>query len=117
MNDVAATAELLPSTDTVDLLHCLGFLYLRHGQARRSAVLLMVAARSAPDRPDILRTLAAALIATGIGDSALGVLDRLEALEPGAGAHRMMRLMRARALRLLGRGDEARAVFRSAAEA
>lgn len=99
------------STVVADLLHCLGFAYLRHGQARRAAVLLMTAGRAAPDRSDILRTLAAALIEAGLGERAAEVLDRLAALDPATVAHPMMRLLRARALLLQGRIDHARSVF------
>ncbi len=103
------------SDQVVDLLHCLGFIYLRHGQHQRAVVLLILAAQSgASARPEVLRTLCAALIAAGMGRQALEIVDRLAALEPDGGAHPMMRLMHARALLLLGRGDEARAVFRAA---
>ena len=95
----------------IDLLHCLGYIYLRHGQGARATVLLMVAAREAPDRVGILRTLSAALIAAGLGERALAVLDQIEAMEPDSATHRMMRLMRARALLLQGRKEEARRIF------
>jgi type III secretion protein Y len=101
-----------PVADAVDLVHCLGFIYLRHGQPYRAVVLLIVAAQAEPDRPEILRTLCGALIAAGMGTQALDVLDRLAALQPEHAQHPMMRLMRGRALLLLGRGEEARAAFR-----
>jgi type III secretion protein Y len=101
--------------DAIDLVHCLGFIYLRHGQPYRAVVLLIVAAQAEPDRPDILRTLCGALIAAGMGSQALGVLDRLAALQPEQAQHPMMRLMRGRALLLLGRAEEARAAFRAPA--
>lgn len=94
-----------------DLLHCLGYVYLRHGQAKRAAVLLMVAGRAAPERPDLLRTLAAALVEAGMGDRAAGVLDRLAQLDPAGADHPMARLLRARALLLQGRTEQARRVF------
>lgn len=97
--------------DVLDLLHCLGFVYLRHGQPYRAVVLLIVAAQSAPNRADVLRTLCAALVAARMGEPALDVLDRLAALEPDMADHRMMRLMRARALLLLGRTEAARRAF------
>ena len=43
--------------DIIDLIHCLGFVYLRHGQSNRAVVLLIFAAQDAPDRVDVLRTL------------------------------------------------------------
>ncbi|HUB45110.1 MAG TPA: tetratricopeptide repeat protein [Acetobacteraceae bacterium] len=100
------------TVDAIDLVHCLGFIYLRHGQPYRAVVLLIVAAQAEPDRPEILRTLCGALIAAGMGAQALDVLDRLTALQPEHAQHQMMRLMRGRALLLLGRTDEARAAFR-----
>ena len=99
-------------TEIVDLLHCLGFIYLRHGQPYRAVVLLIVAAQADPDRIDVLRTLAASLIAAKMGQQAIDVLDRLVHLAPGSGDLPMMRLMRARALLLLGRDAEAYAAFR-----
>jgi hypothetical protein len=101
------------AAEAVDLLHCLGFVYLRHGQARRATVLLMLAAQQAPARVDVLRTLAAALIAAGFGQRASDVLDTIETLDPACADDKMMRLMRARALLLQGRGDAARLVFRA----
>lgn len=95
-----------------DLLHCLGFTYLRHGQAKRAAVLLMVAGRAAPERPNLLRTLAAALVEAGMGDRAVGVLDRLAQLDPASADHPMARLLRARALLLQGQAEQARRMFR-----
>jgi hypothetical protein len=98
--------------DAIDLMHCLGFVYLRHGQPFRAVVMLIVAAQMQPDRPEVLRTLCGALIAARLGEQALGVLDRLDTLEPEMTRHPMMRLMRARALLLVGRTEEARAAFR-----
>lgn len=100
------------TTDAIDLVHCLGYIYLRHGQPYRAVVLLIVAAQAEPDRPELLRTLSGALIAARMGPQALDVLDRLAALEPEHAGHPMMRLMRARALLLVGRAHEARTVFR-----
>jgi type III secretion protein Y len=103
--------------DAVDLVHCLGFIYLRHGQPYRAVVMLIVAAQAQPDRPEILRTLCGGLIAARMGQQALDVLDRLDMLTPEHTQHPMMRLMRARALLLLGRTEEARAAFRAATQA
>ena len=99
--------------DVIDLMHCLGFLYLRHGQPYRAVVLLIVAGQAAPERTDILRTLAASLIEAGMGEQALDVITRLSAMSPDLAAHPMMRRLRARALLLTGRGEEAREVFRT----
>jgi len=105
------------SADATDLVHCLGYVYLRHGQPYRAVVLLLVAAQAEPNRPEVLRTLCGALIAAGMGPSALDVLDRLAVLQPELADHPMMRLMRGRALLLLGRDEEARAAFRPSSEA
>jgi type III secretion protein Y len=99
--------------DVIDLVHCLGFIYLRHGQPYRAVVLLIVAAQAAPERIDLLRTLCGALIAAKMGAQALEVLGRLSRLAPGSEQHPMMRLMRARALLLLGRDADARSAFRA----
>lgn len=99
-------------SEIVDLLHCLGFIYLRHAQPYRAVVLLIVAAQTDPDRVDVLRTLCASLIAAKMGQQAIDVLARLAHLAPGSDGHPMMRLMRARALLLVGREAEAYAAFR-----
>lgn len=100
------------AADTLDLMHCLGFLYLRHGQPYRAVVILLVAAHAAPEWPDVLRTLCAALVAARMGTQALELLNRLAQLDPGSAQHPMIRLLRARALLLLGRKEAARAAFR-----
>jgi type III secretion protein Y len=100
-----------PQEEAIDLIHCLGFIYLRHGQPYRAVVLLIVAGEAAPGRPDILRTLCLALIDAGMGEQALEVIQKLSALAPDMAAHRMMQLMRARALLLVGRADDARQCF------
>ena len=76
---------------------------------------MMVAGRSAPERPELLRTLAAALVEAGMGDRAEDVLDRLARLDPVGADHPMMRLLRARALLLRGQTEQARRVFDGAA--
>lgn len=102
-----------PSSGTTGaVLHCLGQVYLRQGQPHRAAVLLMVAAREAPGSAPVLRALAAALIACGLGRPAVDALSGAEALDPEGAAHPMGRLLRARALLADGRRSEARLVFR-----
>ena len=50
---------MTPERDqTVELLHALGHLYARHSQVKRGLVLLLIAARLAPDDEGVLRTLA-----------------------------------------------------------
>ncbi|MDB6454411.1 tetratricopeptide repeat protein [Falsirhodobacter sp. 20TX0035] len=96
-------------TDSADLLHSLGYLYLRAGQGRRALVLLLLANQMEPDSGGILRTLTAALIENGSSQRALSALDRLAELEPDHGQAAL--LLRARALWMLGSEDEARRCF------
>jgi type III secretion protein Y len=100
--------------ETAGLLHMFGHVYLRQGQSRRAAVLLMLAARGRPDDPALLRGLAAALTACGLGGRAAEVLDRADALDPAGAAQPMAGVLRARALLADGRREEARRVFREA---
>jgi hypothetical protein len=48
-----------------------------------------------------------------MGEQALDVIVRLSAMQPALGEHPMMRRLRARALLLTGRAEEARAAFRA----
>jgi type III secretion protein Y len=100
--------------DTAELLHALGYLYTNHGQAQRGLVLLLIAARIAPNDVGILRTLAHALTADGYGQRALAVLDRLAALEQEASP--TLQLLRSRALWASGDKIEARRCFRQYVE-
>lgn len=97
--------------EAVDLLHSLGYVYLRHGQPQRAIVLLILAAQEEPMRLPVLRTLAAALIAARLGPQALNVLEQLASLHPPEVTQRIWHVMRARALLLDGREAEARAAF------
>lgn len=103
-------------TEIAELLHCLGYVYLRQGQLRRAAVLLMLAARDNASAP-LLRTLALALIGCRLGEQATQVLDRAEALDPAGAALPLNRILRARALLALGRREEARIAFRAVRDA
>ena len=54
---------MTPGRDqTVELLHALGHLYARHSQPKRGLVLLLIAARLAPNDEGVLRTLAEAFL-------------------------------------------------------
>lgn len=97
-------------TDTAELLHVVGYLYTHHGQAQRGLVLLLIAARIAPDHVGIMRTLAHALIVNGYGDRALAAIDRLAALEPDFPP--TLQLLKSRALWVSGDRIEARRCFR-----
>jgi type III secretion protein Y len=95
---------------SVRLLHGLGYQYGRYGQSKRALVLLLIAARLAPDDAAVLRTLAHVLLLDGAPRRAAAVLERLAGLE-GA-EHPALDLLRSRVLRECGRKDEARDAFR-----
>jgi type III secretion protein Y len=91
------------------LMHVLGYLYAHHGQSKRGLVLLLVAARLAPDDVPILRTLAHTFLIDGSPNHALTVLDRLRGMD-GAD-HPVLHLLTGRALWACGRHVEARGAF------
>jgi len=91
---------------SVRLLHGLGYLYGRYGQQRRAIVLLLIAARLAPDDVGVLRMLAHLFLLDGAPRRAAAVLDRLSGL---AGAeHPMLDLLRARVQWASGEREPAR---------
>jgi type III secretion protein Y len=104
----------LADRDTVRYLHALGHLYGRHGQPKRGVVLLLIAARLAPDDTGVLRTLAHLLLLDGASERALAVLERIRG--ESAGDHPALALMRAKALMAAGREIEARRSFRDYVE-
>jgi len=95
--------------DAAQLLHILGFLYGSHGQAKRGAAYLLIAAQLSPANPGLLRTLAHLLTLDGQADKALATIAHLERLdgreEPG------LLLLKSRALSAAGRRAEARRTF------
>jgi len=95
---------------SVQLLHRLGYLYGRYGQPKRALVLLLIAARMAPDDVGVLRTLAHMFLLDGYPQRAAAVLERLATLD-GA-EHPVLDLLRARALWKCGQKPEARQAFR-----
>lgn len=100
-----------PRDEAVQLLHALGYLYGCHGQAKRGLVLLLMAARLAPEDPGVLRTLAHLFLREGKAERALAVIDRLEALEDAR--HPARELLKSRALLAAGREQDARRSFRT----
>ncbi|WOH80250.1 histidine kinase [Bradyrhizobium sp. BEA-2-5] len=94
-----------------DLVCALAYLHLTCGQGAECVALLRLIVRDNSQDVDLLRIFAYALIAEGLGDQALRILDRLDTLddEPSSRTHLM--LLRSHALRRAGRMDEARAVF------
>ena len=103
-----------PDAAAAELLHSLGYLYMRNGQESRALIFLLIAYRIEPDHPGVLRTLAAAFVANGAGERALVAIDRLAVLEGGMAPAAM--LLRARALFVAGRPVEARGCFRDYVE-
>ncbi|HEX7390644.1 MAG TPA: hypothetical protein VF286_11065 [Acidiphilium sp.] len=99
---------LLP--EVTELLHCLGYIYLRNGQHNRALALLLLACRHDP-QPRLLAALALALIETDRGCPALDVLDRLDGAPGELAGNPLLGVLRARALMAAGRVDEARDVF------
>lgn len=94
--------------DSAELMHSLGYIYMRSGQKGRGLVFLLIANRIEPEDPGILRTLAAALIENGAGERALGALEKLMEIDSDPSAH----LLRARAFWVLGDKPQAYRSFR-----
>ncbi|MDP9837199.1 type III secretion protein Y [Neorhizobium huautlense] len=94
--------------DAAELMHALGYIYMRSGQKGRGLVFLLIANRIEPEDPGILRSLAAALIENGAGERALGALDRLMEVDADPSSH----LLRARAFWVLDDKPQAYRCFR-----
>lgn len=95
-------------TDSAELMHALGYIYMRSGQKARGLVFLLIANRIKPLDPDILRSLAAALIENGSGARALGALDKLVAFDDDPSSL----LLRARAFWVINDKPQAYRCFR-----
>ncbi len=96
--------------DTVQLMHMLGYLYGCHGQAKRGAAYLLIAAQLAPEDAGVLRTLAHLLILDGEPEKALAAIGKLETID--GDDHPGLTLLKSRALLAAGRPSEARQSFR-----
>lgn len=94
----------------MQLLHVLGYLYGCHGQVKRGAAYLLIAAQLSPGNAGVLRTLAHVLILDGEADKALATIARLETLD--GMDHPTLALLKSRALLAAGRTAEARHAFR-----
>jgi type III secretion protein Y len=94
----------------VQLLHILGYLYSRYGEARRGVVMLLIAARLAPANAAIWRTLAYAFLADGAPERTIAVIGHLRLM--GEPEHPALDLLMSRALWACGRRAEARRSFR-----
>jgi type III secretion protein Y len=94
----------------VQLLHVLGHLYSQHGETKRGIVMLLIAARLAPENAGVWRTLAHSFLVDGAPERALAVIEQLrlksETDDPA------LDLLTARALWASGRRIEARRSFR-----
>jgi type III secretion protein Y len=97
--------------DAVHLLHAVGYLYGHHGQTKRAIVLLLIAARLAPDDVGVLRTLAYAFLIDGSPRRAMTVIDQLRSMH--GGEHPVLDLLACRALWACGRENEARRAYRA----
>jgi type III secretion protein Y len=96
--------------NTVHLLRLLGHLYTQHGQASRGVVLLLIAARLAPENVAVWRALAHSFLEDGSPDRAIAAIKRLRRMEGGDDP--VLDLLMARALWVAGRPLEARQSFR-----
>jgi type III secretion protein Y len=96
---------------TVELLHALGHLYARHSQPKRGLILLLIAARLAPDDEGVLRTLADTFLINRSPHAAIAAIDRLRSME--GGDEPALDLLRSHALWLAGDAKEAQRSFRN----
>ncbi|MCP3380145.1 MULTISPECIES: M48 family metallopeptidase [unclassified Bradyrhizobium] len=103
----------LSSGQERDLLCALSYLHLACGQSAECLALLRLIVRDDTQDVDLLRILAYALISEGLGDEALPILDKLDALDDGSSSRISLMLLRSQALRRAGLMDEARAVFQT----
>src|SRR3954451_12410421 len=97
--------------DERSLAALLAQLWLYHGAPEKARTLLRGAVRLAPGEPELLKLLAWAEVACGDGDAALAAVERYRVAEPFADEASPIELIRARALLLAGRAEEARAGF------
>ncbi|MBA8839821.1 tetratricopeptide repeat protein [Ochrobactrum sp. RH2CCR150] len=87
----------------------LGYVYGCHGQAKRGAAYLLIAAQSSPNDIGVLRTLSHLLTLDGEADKALDTISRLETLDDTRNP--ALYLLKSRALLAAGRQEEARQAF------
>ncbi len=103
---------MIPSIDSapVQLLHLLGYLYSQHGEIKRGLVLLLIAARLAPDNVGVWRTLAHAFLVDGAPGRTIAVIEHLRLMNDSDDP--VLDLLKGRALWACGRRVEARRSFR-----
>ena len=97
--------------DESALAGLLAQLWLRHDAPDKARVLLRGVARLAPGDREILKLLAWAEVACGDGRAALDAVERYRMADPFADDGSPIEMVRARALLLAGRPEDARAAF------
>ncbi|WP_407185415.1 tetratricopeptide repeat protein [Bradyrhizobium centrosematis] len=113
-SDPSKSADILSiSGPERDLLCALSYVHLACGQSTQSLALLRIAAREHSNDVGLLRIFAYTLISERLGEEALQVLDRLQALDVHPSSRIPMTLLRSHALRQAGRMAEAREVFQA----
>lgn len=109
----ALAGDVMPvSGQERDLICALSYVHLACGQNAPGLALLRLLDHEETRDVGLLRILAYGLVSDGAGEEALGVLDRLEALDDQPEARQPLILLRSHALRRAGRMDEARSAFR-----
>ncbi len=108
----SATSELAPalSSEQIELMDLLGFIYLRHGLPDKAAVLLAARDVLMPEHPQVLLALAMAQVRSAKPQRAMETLERL-AMAGGVDAS--FHLVRAQALQALDRPEEAAAAMQA----
>ena len=100
-----------PAVDArIEFMDLLGYIYLQHGLPDKAAVLLTARNVLQPGNAQTLLTLAVAQVRSEKPNKALETLEQL-AMQGGMDAN--FHLVRAQALQLLGRMDEAQAAMRT----
>jgi len=98
------------SSEQVELMDLLSYIYLRHGLPDKAAVLLAARDAVSPDHPRALLTLALAQVRSAKPERALDTLERLAML--GA-VDASFHLVRAQAFQTLGEATEAASAMRA----
>lgn len=100
-----------PAVDArIEFMDLLGYIYLQHGLPDKAAVLLTARNVLQPGNAQTLLTLAVAQVRSEKPNKALETLEQL-AMQGGMDAN--FHLVRAQALQLLGKMDEAHAAMRT----
>jgi type III secretion protein Y len=95
-------------SNTLQLLHALGYIYGNHGHTKRALVLQLLASRIEPENRSVLRTLAYTFLNDGSPEHALAVIARLRALNEDDPS---LDLLQSRALWHAGQRSDAHRFF------